>query len=502
MPTTLKNEKQMTQHTKFRSEQNRNTSTNRPKVHRRPSAANPNTTFAVEAPRVEREPRINLEDIIVYNLPPQSLSYHLSMAAHIVMAVSQGYSLQLALAVVDMDDAARANVQRLCFDTMRHWGTARFWVDRAVSNPPGPWLQALLAVSLVQLHLEAESEFVLVHQAVDAAQNMKPHAKNMVNAILRKYLRERVQWTADATTNEVATWNYPQWWIDAVRGAYPNDWQNILTIGNSHPPMTLRVNAKAGSAADYIEYIKEDGLIAHPMQALSAQAIVLDVPCAVSQLPSFADGAVSVQDAAAQLAADLLDVQDNMRVLDACAAPGGKTCHILERYDVELVALEKDEGRAARIIDNLQRLDVNGEVLVVDANNVHQWWDRRTFDRVLLDAPCSASGIVRRHPDIRWLRELDDLGTLAIQQAQLLRTMWKTVAVGGRLLYCTCSIFPQEGEDIIRTFLERTPNAARVELAQMNDLQASMGQLLPTNDGTRNHDGFYYAALTKTAETV
>ena len=189
-----------------------------------------------------------------------------------------------------------------------------------------------------------------------------------------------------------------------------------------------------------------------------------------------------------------------MRVLDACAAPGGKTCHILERYDVNMTAIEKDEQRAARISENLQRLDLHADIIVSDANNAHQWWDRTAFDRVLLDAPCSASGIVRRHPDIRWLREANDLDGLARQQAQLLRTMWKTVAVGGRLLYCTCSIFPEEGEHVIQAFLSHTPNAQRLELPQMATLENSTGQLLPTATDERNHDGFYYAALTKTAD--
>ena len=446
------------------------------------------------------EERMHLEDVRVYNLAGTTLAYQLAMAAHIVMAVKQGYSMQHALAAIDMAEGARANVQRLCFDAMRHWGTTQFWIDRAVSNPPGPWLQALMAVSLTQLAFEHESEFVLVDQAVEAATNMKPHAKGLVNAILRRFLREREQWQADALTDEVATWNYPRWWINAVKHHYPDDWQRILTVGNSHPPMTLRVNASRGTAAEYIDYIKEDELVAHVMPALSADAVILDKPCNVMDLPAFADGGVSVQDAGAQLAADLLDVSNGMRVLDACAAPGGKTCHILERYDVQLTAIEKDGQRAARIEDNLQRLGLQANIIVTDANNAHQWWDRVTFDRVLLDAPCSASGIVRRHPDIRWLREANDLDGLARQQAQLLRTMWKTVAVGGRLLYCTCSIFPEEGEQVIEAFLSHTPNAQRIQPPQMAPLTHGTGQLLPTATETLNHDGFYYAVLTKTSD--
>lgn len=471
-----------------------------PSPQRRAYSTKPRTAPQHIKATPEREERIHLEDVRVYNLAGTTLAYQLAMAAHVVMAVKQGYSMQHALAVIDMAEGSRANVQRLCFDAMRHWGTTQFWVNRAVSNPPGPWLQALMCVSLTQLAFKLESEFVLVDQAVEAAINMKPHAKGLVNAILRRFLRERDEWEAAALTDEVATWNYPQWWIDALKKHYPDNWQNLLTVGNTHPPMTLRVNAQRGTVAEYLDYVKDDELGAHAMPDLSADAVILDKPCNVIDLPAFLDGGVSVQDAGAQLAADLLDVQDGMRVLDACAAPGGKTCHILERFDVNLLAIEKDASRAERIAENLERLDLEAEILVADANNAHQWWDRTVFERVLLDAPCSASGIVRRHPDIRWLREANDLEGLARQQAQLLRTMWKTLAVGGRLLYCTCSIFPEECEQVIAAFLTHTPNARRVDLPQMAGLQYSTGQLLPTAEPTRNHDGFYYAALTKVSD--
>lgn len=432
--------------------------------------------------------RVNLADVKVYNLPATSLGYQLSMAAHVVAAVRQGYSMQHALAAIEMDDAARANVQRLSFDTMRHWGCTHFWLTHFISNAPTVWVQALLSVALTQLRQNSASEFVLVDQTVIAANNFKPHAKGLVNAILRKYLRERATWEALVADDLEATYNYPLWWIEDVKAEHPKQWQDILTIGNSHPPMTLRVNARQSSVADYMALLNESGMTA---QAMGGQAVVLDAPCHVNILPNFASGGVSVQDAGAQHAPDYLDLRDGLRVLDACAAPGGKTGHILERYDVQLTALEKDATRAQRIDENLSRLKLQAEVVVCDANNVHQWWDNVPFDRILLDAPCSASGIVRRHPDIRWLRARNDLDGLARQQAQLLRTMWKVLAVGGRLVYCTCSIFKSEGEDIIKAFIEHTPNATRVDLP--------VAQLLPRMDADHNHDGFFYAALIKTA---
>ena len=432
--------------------------------------------------------RVDLADVKVYNLPATSLGYQLSMAAHVVAAVRQGYSMQHALAAIEMDDAARANVQRLSFDTMRHWGCTHFWLTHFISNAPTVWVQALLSVALTQLRQNSASEFVLVDQTVIAANNFKPHAKGLVNAILRKYLRERAAWEALVADDLEATYNYPLWWIEDVKAEHPKQWQDILTIGNSHPPMTLRVNARQSSVADYMALLNESGMTA---QAMGGQAVVLDAPCHVNMLPNFASGGVSVQDAGAQHAPDYLDLRDGLRVLDACAAPGGKTGHILERYDVQLTALEKDATRAQRIDENLTRLKLQAEVVVCDANNVHQWWDNVPFDRILLDAPCSASGIVRRHPDIRWLRARNDLEGLARQQAQLLRTMWKVLAVGGRLVYCTCSIFKSEGEDIIKAFIEHTPNATRVDLP--------VAQLLPRMDADHNHDGFFYAALIKTA---
>lgn len=434
--------------------------------------------------------RVDLREVKVYNLLGTSLAYQVSMAAHVVAAVRQGYSMQYALATIEMEDVARANVQRLCFDTMRHWGCTHFWLTHFIPNAPTIWVQSLLSVALTQLRLNNTSEFALVDQTVAGAENFKPHAKGMVNAILRKFLRERAAWEALIHDDLEALYNYPLWWIEKIKSEHPQKWQAILEVGNSHPPMSLRVNSRQISVPDYMAKLAELNMSAQPQPALSQTGLILDTPCHVSALPLFHEGGVSVQDVGAQAALDLLDLCNGLRVLDACAAPGGKTCHILEQYDVALTALEKDEQRAQRIKENLKRLKLNADVIVCDANNPHVWWDAKPYDRILLDAPCSASGIVRRHPDIRWLRTPADLETLARQQMQLLRTMWKVLAVGGRLVYCTCSIFEAEGDAVVAQFLKNTPNARLVSLSQ--------NQLLPTNQEGLNHDGFYYAALIKT----
>jgi 16S rRNA (cytosine967-C5)-methyltransferase len=430
---------------------------------------------------------------------PSSLAYQLTMAAHAAHAVVEGFSLQQVLATLPIDEVARPNVQRLSFDVMRHLGLVQFWVQRFVEKPPAPWLQAILWVSLTQLYLREEDEFTLVNQAVMAVEARLPHAKGLVNAILRRFLRERDAWELEAQGDEVAVWNHPQWWINQLKSQYPDDWQRILMVNNTRPPMTLRVNARLMNVSSYHALLAQDGRESMALPNLSADALILTQPCAVSLLPRFDEGVVSVQDAGAQLSAQLLDVRDGMRVLDACAAPGGKTCHLLEHFDVTLLALEKDEVRARRINENLLRLNLTAQVQVDDANFVKSWWNGVPFERVLLDAPCSASGIVRRHPDIRWLRESEDLEGLAKQQRQLLRSMWQVLAVGGRLLYCTCSIFDDEGERVLADFLSHTPNAQRVDLPLIRSVAGSDGQLLPRVDDGLNHDGFFYAALVKVA---
>jgi 16S rRNA (cytosine967-C5)-methyltransferase len=296
----------------------------------------------------------------------------------------------------------------------------------------------------------------------------------------------------------VALWNHPKWWIERVQKDWPNDWQDILRANNSHAPMTLRVNARKTNAQSYLQALRDvgfDGVLAGESGVTLAQAKPVHV------LPGFLSGVVSVQDGAAQLAAPLLltglNANKPLRVLDACAAPGGKTAHLLEVADCQVTALDVDADRCVRIHDTLDRLGLSANVLVADAAKPAAWWDGQAFDAILLDAPCSASGIVRRHPDVRWLRRETDIAQLAVIQAQLLSSLWSVLKPGGRLLYCTCSVFRTEGENQVQKFLATQKGAI---------LLPSPGHLLPTNglnvktvsdNPIGDHDGFYYALLEK-----
>jgi 16S rRNA (cytosine967-C5)-methyltransferase len=303
--------------------------------------------------------------------------------------------------------------------------------------------------------------------------------------VLRNYQRRREVLLANAAVRDEGRFSYAPWWIDRLRRDFGADAERILDVGNDHPPMTLRPNIRRANPNDYMCRLKQAG---HGAKMLDNNAIVLSQPVPVERLPGFGEGAVSVQDAGAQLAAILLDVSNGMRVLDACAAPGGKTAHILELADVEMTALDADPVRLQRVSSNLERLGLRAHLQAADAAALAEWWDGNAFERVLVDAPCSASGVVRRHPDIKWLRRASDVPGFAAQQQRLLQALWKVVARGGKLLYVTCSIFSEEGHETIDGFAMRHPDA-RI----LGGMPGSNGLLLPDNE----HDGFYYALLQK-----
>jgi 16S rRNA (cytosine967-C5)-methyltransferase len=324
--------------------------------------------------------------------------------------------------------------------------------------------------------------------------------------VLRRFLRERESLVQAVQRTPLGAYNHPLWWIDRIKADWPQAWQALLTTANQRPPMTLRVNARRGTGAAYVQrlaaHLRGATLLDDP--GLGGQAVVLDQPCPVQQLPGFAEGEVSVQDAAAQRAAPLLlgdGLPPGARVLDACAAPGGKTAHLLERADLDLLALDSDPVRLARVQDTLNRLQLRATVKAGDARDPRGWWDGRPFAAILLDAPCTASGIVRRHPDVRWLRRADDVAALARVQAEMLHALWPLLAPGGRLLYATCSVFQAEGRQQIDAFLQRLPPGAGVLQPQ------SPGHLLPSRDNAPQgasgrspvlQDGFFYALLQKT----
>ena len=426
------------------------------------------------------------------------------LAALAVRRVLEGATLSAALAsAASADEAAggrrRALVQELAYGTLRHWGTLDALTRRVATKPlTDPVLSCLVAVALYQLDHTRAPAFAIVDHAVDNAAAMaRPAAKSLVNALLRRYLRERDALLEAVRADPVARWSYPRWWIDRVARDFPDDWEAILEAGNERPPLALRANERVGSRDALLAQFAQAGIEATPV---GASGIIVP-PRAVTELPGFATGAFSVQDAGAQLAAPLLRPEKGMRVLDACAAPGGKTTHLAELADVEIVALDADAGRLARVRENLARLPHGGAVVDVragDAMTPASWWDGRAFDLILADVPCTASGVVRRHPDIKWLRRERDIGNFARQQARLLDALWGCLGKGGRMLYATCSMFRDENEAQIEAFLAARPDALRETLTFSSGVAARGGQLLPSLPGAgHNQDGFFYALLRK-----
>lgn len=432
------------------------------------------------------------------NAPTLPLSQLLSRTADAVAAVRAGRSLNDALAACPAP--ARPGTQALAFQTLRQLGRAMALRQQLARKPPAAWLDALLLTALALIWDEAQAPYAphtLVDQAVEAAKQRARGQSGFVNAVLRRFLRERDALVAATESDPVARWNHPQWWIQQLRRDWPAQAEALLAANNQHPPMSLRVNARRGDAAGYVQRLGETGIAA---AAAGSHGVVLAKPQPVQALPGFAEGVVSVQDGAAQLAAPLLlgpgGLKPGARVLDACAAPGGKTAHLLELAELDVLALDADTKRLARVQETLGRLGLRAELKAADARDATVWWDGRPFDAILLDAPCSASGIVRRHPDVRWLRRESDLAALARTQAQLLDALWPLLAPGGRLLYCTCSVFPIEGKHQIDAFLQRAPDARA---------GPSPGHLLPVADNRQRAsatllDGFFYALIEKSGD--
>lgn len=424
-------------------------------------------------------------------LPPDSLAFALLRTAEVISAVSDGRTLDAALATCWQNHQPlppqRGAIQDMAYGTLRAYGRGDFMLRQLLRTPLNePRLHALLLAAIYRLDTRSEDRHTTVDQAVNAAATLA-HGKfrALANAVLRNAIRQRHELRSGLEADDIARWQHPQWWLDAVRKAYPDDWQAVLEAANQHPPMTLRVNRRHGDATAYVARLEEAGISA---RALDDTAVLLEKPQPVDALPGFAEGHASVQDWGAQRAAKLLQVAPGMRVLDACAAPGGKTAHLLEMADLDLTALELDPKRAQRIEDNLQRLHLKATVKVADCVDLDAWWDGRPFDRILADVPCSASGVVRRHPDIKWLRRAADIGAFATSQQRILDALWRTLAPGGKILYCTCSIFPQENGAQVAAFVGRHTDAVRVDI----DGQAEL-QLIPDLE----QDGFYYALLQK-----
>ena len=431
------------------------------------------------------------------------------MAARVVAAVAgPGRRLESALADALPARALRPAIQSLSFGTVR-WYLELDACLRLMLDRPGvvldPEIHALALVGLFQLAHGATPAHAAVAETVEATRVLgKPRAAGLVNALLRRWQREGEVILGKAQKEPQARYAHPAWLLDALARDWPEQWQGMVAAGNAEPPMWLRVNRRQGSRDDYLARLAAAGMAAEAC-AFAPEALRLSVPVNVGELPGFAAGAVSVQDAAAQLAPYWLAAGAGMRVLDACAAPGGKACHILELAPgiAELVALDVDAGRSARIVENLARLGLSATVVVGDALDA-AWWDSRPFERILLDVPCSGTGVIRRHPDIKLLRRASDIAGFAATQLALLRSVYALLAPGGRLVYASCSVLSAENTAVVGEFLAGEPTAldmtesARLLLPGVTPVQGpGPGCALPC--GAADADGFYYACLEKRA---
>jgi 16S rRNA (cytosine967-C5)-methyltransferase len=422
------------------------------------------------------------------------LAEALAGAAQRVARVAAGRSLQgeMERGASQESHAApqdsRAALRDICYGTLRRYGRSQAIVA-ALSRRPGasdPLVEALLWCALYALESGRYAEYTVVDQAARACNLLQRQgARGYVNALLRSFLRARAGIEARLGADPAARYWHPLWWIERLRAAYPADWERVLAVGNTHPPMCLRVNTRRASVEAYAARLAAQGVGA---RRVGASALLLERPMPVDRLPGFAAGEVSVQDAGAQHAAGLLELRAGQRVLDACAAPGGKSAHLLETAQVRLTSLDVEAARCADITRNLARLGLAADVRAADCSAPEAWWDGAPFDRILADVPCSASGVARRHPDIKWLRRAGDLAAFAARQARILDALWRVLAPGGKLLYVTCSVFPEENGAVIDAFAARTPGARRAPLPG-----AAAAQLLPDAE----HDGFFYALLEK-----
>ena len=426
----------------------------------------------------------------------------------------------------ELPSASAKAVRNMAYDATRQQGLLAWLGERFNRRQPPPLLAALQALGMAQLIDARRPVPVIIDQTVRAVGKLPegaahPGAAGFINATLRRFARERASLMAEPLPDE-ARFNHPGWWVAKVRKLWPDRWQEILTASLSRAPLSLRANRRQGGQLAAAARLQEAGI---GFRLMGQDGLVLDQALPVDRIPGFAEGLMSVQDIGAQCAAQLLDPQPGERILDACAAPGGKTAHLLEMADCEVWALDIDPDRASIITNNLQRARVpllsqdateasdaatpasgqaagavwGAHVLAADAGDPESWWDGRPFDRILLDAPCSASGIVRRHPDVLWHRQRRDIAPFSATQARLLEKLWPLLRPGGTLLYATCSIFPEEGEKVVSAFASRQADCRwqrEVRVPGWADWPQG-GQLLPRSDELHEHDGFFYALLSK-----
>jgi len=429
-------------------------------------------------------------------------------AAKVVDAVATaGRSLDRALRSAAVAEPDKALLRMLSYGVLRHYWRLKSQTGALLSRPlksRDSVIEALISVGLFQLADTRVPDHAAVSMTVEATRLLRrPKYAGLVNAVLRNFGRQRL--SEQEPQSDEARYDHPQWLIDELRGDWPDRWQQIIEANNQQAPMWLRANERKTTAQDYRELLEQHQQGATLLPGFG-QALRLAQPVDVDSLPGFRDGMVSVQDGAAQLAAAWLLSDGGSRILDACAAPGGKTGHLLELASpgATLTAIDRDENRLAGVLENVQRLGFDAEILAADATRPDEWWDGRPLDRILLDAPCSASGVIRRHPDIKLLRREQDIGQMAALQARMLRALWPLLAPSGKLLYVTCSVLRRENEGVVRAFLEQQGDARENSLLPNNNIRDLMCrldtgfQILPGTDGL---DGFYYACLYKTSGT-
>ena len=412
--------------------------------------------------------------------------------------VDKGQSLSNALPAAQQQVKPRdqALLQEICYGSLRYLPRLESIANELMDKPlkgKQRVFHHLILVGIYQLSFMRIPAHAAVGETVEGTKTLKgPRLRGLINAVLRNYQRSQEELDAHAMSHNAGKYGHPSWLLKLLQDAYPQQWQDIIEANNSKAPMWLRVNHQHHSRDEYQQLLKNEN-IDSSIHSEASDALKLAAPCDVTKLPGFEKGWVSVQDAAAQLSINYLTPQDGELILDCCAAPGGKTAHILERtQDAQVVAIDCDNSRLKRVHDNLQRLQLKAQVICGDARKPKDWWQGEQFDRILLDAPCSATGVIRRHPDIKWLRRGDDIAALAELQSEILDAMWQQLKPGGTLVYATCSVTPQENSEQVKAFLERTANAQLEGSPADNPGR----QVLP---GEEDMDGFYYAILTKIA---
>jgi len=389
-----------------------------------------------------------------------------------------------------LEEINKPEIKNLVYGALRYLGESSFIINKLVKRKiDDNSIECLLYVALYQINYDRATDFTIVDQVVNACKKINSKKCGFINAILRNYLRDKYKLKTQAENDEQSNLNYPEWWVTKIKKEYPENWLEILKSGNQHPPLTLRINTMKVSPQIYEQILKEKGI---DYSNLSNEALILKKPTDVQNIPKFMSGYVSIQDYGAQLAGYLIDLKKGHKVLDLCAAPGGKTCHMLELEQIELTAVELNKDRALMIKDNLVRSDLKAKVINAKLDISNEWWDGEQFDRIMLDAPCTASGIVRRHIDIKWLRRESDLEFFSKQQFELLNASWAMLKNKGKLLYVTCSIFSEENRAVIEKF-KKNNNVKEIKIKFPDNVISIESQLIPNH----NHDGLFYALLEK-----